>query len=205
MSTMNRRTLFGLGLSLLGARALGAQEPSSAAPLGEGGADPLRQPWNVGIQRDTVGVLDNDPVVIAIERRLRCTCGCTLDMYTCRTTDFTCTYSPALHKEVVAMMGEGKTPEEIIAFYVARDGEQILMAPPAEGFNLAGYLVPGLVIASVGVGLGAYLSRRRDVARVEGGAGSRVEAEAETNLTTVGLPDAEAAERLKRALDEVDA
>lgn len=201
--TINRRTLFGIGLSLLGGRALAAQEPPTAALPGEGGADPLRQPWNVGIQRDTVGVLDNDPVVIAIERRLRCTCGCTLDMYTCRTTDFTCTYSPALHKEVVAMIGEGKTPEEIIAFYVARDGEQVLMAPPAEGFNLAGYLVPGLVIASVGLGLGAYLSRRREVARVEGGAGAAPDAG--TDLTTVGLPDAEAAERLKRALDEVDA
>ncbi len=189
-----RRGFLGALLTVGSARALSAQEPTGDSLS----ADPLRQPWNVGIQRDTVGVLDNDPVVIAIERRLRCTCGCTLDMYTCRTTDFTCTYSPELHREVVAMIEAGKTPEEIIAFYVERDGEAVLMAPPAEGFNLAGYLVPGLVIATVGLGLGAYLSRRRDV---ESGtdAASQSAAAAED-----AAPDAEAAERLRRALDEVE-
>jgi len=191
-----RRGFVGALLTVGGARALLAQEPTGGEPLS---ADPLRQPWNVGIQRDTVGVLDNDPVVIAIERRLRCTCGCTLDMYTCRTTDFTCTYSPELHREVVAMIEAGKTPEEIIAFYVARDGEAVLMAPPAEGFNIAGYLVPGLVIATVGLGLGAYLSRRRDV---ESGNGASPRPDAGPREDRA--PDAEAAERLRRALDEVE-
>jgi cytochrome c-type biogenesis protein CcmH len=194
MST--RRGFLGALFTLGGARTLLAQEPTGGDSLS---ADPLRQPWNVGIQRDTVGVLDNDPVVIAIERRLRCTCGCTLDMYTCRTTDFTCTYSPELHREVVAMIEEGKSPEEIIAFYVERDGEAVLMAPPAEGFNIAGYLVPGLVIATVGLGLGAYLSRRRDV---ESGAGTMAPADGATS--SAAAPDAEAAERLRRALDEVE-
>lgn len=194
--THTRRGFLGALLTAGGARALLAQEPTGGDSLS---ADPLRQPWNVGIQRDTVGVLDNDPVVIAIERRLRCTCGCTLDMYTCRTTDFTCTYSPALHKEVVAMIEAGKTPEEIIAFYVERDGEAVLMAPPAEGFNIAGYLVPGLVIATVGLGLGAYLSRRRDVE--SGGSGA---ARSGATSSDAVAPDAEAAERLRRALDEVE-
>lgn len=191
-----RRGFLGALLTAGGAHALGAQEPTGSEPRT---ADPLRQPWNVGIQRDTVGVLDNDPVVIAIERRLRCTCGCTLDMYTCRTTDFTCTYSPALHKEVVAMIEAGQSPEEIIAFYVARDGEAVLMAPPAEGFNIAGYLVPGLVIATVGLGLGAYLSRRRTLA-----ADGSTPTEPHPGATDVAAPDAEAAERLRRALDEVE-
>lgn len=191
-----RRGFLGAVLTVGGARALGAQEPTGGDSLS---ADRLRQPWNVGIQRDTVGVLDNDPVVIAIERRLRCTCGCTLDMYTCRTTDFTCTYSPELHREVVAMIEAGKTPEEIIAFYVERDGEAVLMAPPAEGFNIAGYLVPGLVIATVGLGLGAYLSRRREV-EAESGAAPRPDAVPSEDRA----PDAEAAERLRRALDEVE-
>ena len=194
--TVTRRGFVGALLTVGGARALFAQEPAGGESLS---ADPLRQPWNVGIQRDTVGVLDNDPVVIAIERRLRCTCGCTLDMYTCRTTDFTCTYSPELHREVVAMIEDGKSPEEIIAFYVARDGEAVLMAPPAEGFNLAGYLVPGLVIATAGLGLGAYLSRRRDV---ESGAGTTPGPDAVPLEDRA--PDAEAAERLRRALDEVE-
>ncbi len=44
----------------------------------------------------------------AIEQRLACSCGCTLDVFTCRTTDFTCTYSPELHREVVALHQAGK-------------------------------------------------------------------------------------------------
>ena len=86
---------------------------------------------------------DNDPFVTAVEHRLQCTCGCTLDVYTCRTTDFTCTYSPALHKEVLALQDQGKTADEIVAAFVAKYGEKVLMAPKPEGFNLAGYVVPG--------------------------------------------------------------
>ena len=133
------------------------------------------------------------PVVIGVERQLRCTCGCTLDIYTCRTTDFTCTYSPALHKEVVGLVEQGKTPEEVIAFFVQREGEKILMAPVAQGFNLAGYLVPGLGIAVAGLMLAAYLSRRREAVAVPAGGSAPPPA-----------PDAEAIERLKRALDEVE-
>ena len=73
-----------------------------------------------------------------IERKLKCTCGCNLDIFTCRTTDFTCQFSPALHKDVLQLRGEGKSPDEVIAAFVAKHGEQILMAPPAEGFNLVG-------------------------------------------------------------------
>ena len=55
----------------------------------------------------------------AVEQKLGCTCGCTLDIFTCRTTDFTCTYSPALHREVIALASEGKTEQQIINRYRA--------------------------------------------------------------------------------------
>ena len=139
--------------------------------------------------------MDNDGTVIGIERRLHCTCGCTLDIYTCRTTDFTCTYSPALHKEIVAMVLAKQTPEQIVEAFVAREGEKMLMAPVASGFNLAGYLVPGLTVLSAGLALAAYLSRRR----------TAVAAEASAAATVIPAPvDDEALARLKRALDEVD-
>jgi cytochrome c-type biogenesis protein CcmH len=147
------------------------------------------------MRRDTVTAIDNDTGVIAIERQLRCTCGCTLDIYTCRTTDFTCTYSPALHKEVVAMVQEGKAPEEIIIFFVEREGEKILMAPVPQGFNLAGYLVPGLGVAAASLALAAYLSRRRGAVAVATAGGASAPATA---------PDPAAMERLKRALDDVE-
>lgn len=158
-------------------------------------ADRLAEPWLVGRQQDEITAMDNDPTVIGIERRLHCTCGCTLDIYTCRTTDFTCTYSPALHKEIVAKVLAKETPQQIVDAFIAREGEKMLMAPLATGFNVAGYIVPGLAIASVGLGLIAYLSRRRGAVAV---------AAAHAAAPPDRPPDDEALARLKRALDEVD-
>jgi cytochrome c-type biogenesis protein CcmH len=180
---------------------LRAQSPAGADTALD--ADPLRQPWATGRQRDTLTPFDSDPIIVALERRMRCTCGCTLDIYTCRTTDFTCTFSPALHKEVVEMYQGGQTPEQIIAFFVAREGEAILMAPPAEGFNLAGYLVPGLVMASGALALAAWLSRRRAlVATVEGADGGGAAGAVASHATAE--PDPSQQDALRRALDEVE-
>ncbi len=198
---MTRRAVLGLGMAALLPRVLRGQDPiltgggvDTTAAL----ADPLRNPFSVGRLRDSLTAADSDPVLIATERRLRCTCGCTLDVYTCRTTDFTCTYSPAMHKEVKALFADGKTPEQVIDVFVAREGEAILMAPPARGFNLAGYLVPGLVMAAGLLGLVAWIGRRR---------GSVAAAEGAIPVSPAGAahaPDADARAALRRALEDVD-
>jgi cytochrome c-type biogenesis protein CcmH len=201
MSISRRDALRGaalLAVPLVAHRLLAQEQMKVLSKDSIAAADRLAEPWLVGRQQDEITAMDNDAGVIAIERRLHCTCGCTLDIYTCRTTDFTCTYSPALHKEIVAMVLAKQTPEEIIKAFVAREGEKMLMAPVASGFNVAGYVVPGLAMISVGLGLAAWLSRRRvAVATVPGGA----TAQAGSAPTPA---DAEALDRLKRALDEVD-
>ena len=78
----------------------------------------------------------------ALEHQLRCQCGCTLDVYTCRTTDFSCQVSPAMHRDVMALVAGGYSAPEIIDAFVDSYGERVLMAPKKEGFNWAGYLVP---------------------------------------------------------------
>lgn len=164
---MNRRELLRGGLvGLLGGATFRArisgQTPAARPDSGVG--DPLYRPDLVQ-QRAVATVADNDPVVKELERKLKCTCGCNLDIYVCRTTDFTCQYSPALHKEVVDLRAAGKDPEAVVAAFVAKYGEQILMAPPAEGFNLAGYLVPGAAVLLAGSVIGLVLLRRaRDAA-----------------------------------------
>jgi cytochrome c-type biogenesis protein CcmH/NrfF len=130
----------------------GAQDTTAAAPL--------FQPDLAGRPRGRVTDYQNDPFIIGVERRLRCTCGCNLDIYVCRTTDFTCTYSPELHREIVALVEQNLTAEEIIAAFVAKHGEQALMAPPKEGFNWAGYLLPGVAITLTGLVIGWVLLRR---------------------------------------------
>ncbi|HRP08828.1 MAG TPA: cytochrome c-type biogenesis protein CcmH [Gemmatimonadales bacterium] len=179
-----------------GAAALLVPAVATGQDSAQPDADRLRDQVSIGRLRDTLTALDNDPVIIAIERRLRCTCGCTLDIYTCRTTDFSCTFSPALHKEVMGMYSDGKTAEQIIAAFVEREGEAILMAPPAEGFNLTGYLVPGTVMLAGVLGLTAWVMRRRSAVAGAGEVSSATPAE-------VVMPDDEQRERLRRALDEV--
>src|SRR5687767_10137901 len=78
------------------------------------GAGRVYDPSRAGRSREVTTEADNDARFQAIEKRLKCSCGCGLDIYTCRTTDFTCTYSPALHKEVLRLAGQGKSDEQII-------------------------------------------------------------------------------------------
>jgi cytochrome c-type biogenesis protein CcmH len=103
---------------------------------------------------------ENDTEIKAIEQRLACSCGCTLDVFTCRTTDFSCTYSPELHAEVLALRNSGKTAREILDTFVAKYGEKALMAPKPQGFNLAGYLLPGAAITAAGAALVWFIGRR---------------------------------------------
>lgn len=148
---ITRRRLFAFA-------ALGQPRPDS---MRSGAADPLQNPDWVGGTRRVVGVLQNDPTVVAAERQLRCSCPCGLDIFTCRTTDFACTYSPALHDEVVALVAEGKTTEQVVAAFLAKYGEQALLAPKAQGLGVLGYLLPGAAILAVGAALVWVIRRRR--------------------------------------------
>ncbi|HET9066323.1 MAG TPA: cytochrome c-type biogenesis protein CcmH [Gemmatimonadales bacterium] len=198
---MTRRALLGVGIAAIVPGRLRGQDTTIAGGGGDTTtalADPLRNPFSVGRLRDSLTAADSDPILIATEKRLRCTCGCTLDVYTCRTTDFTCTYSPAMHTEIKALFADGKTPEQVIGVFVAREGEAILMAPPARGFNLAGYLVPGLVMAAGLLGLVAWIGRRR---------GAVAAAEGTTPVMTTAAitePDAGARAALRRALEDIE-
>lgn len=56
-------------------------------------------------------------------------------------------------------LAEGKTPDQVKAYFVSRYGEWILLAPKASGFNLLAYVGPLLVV--LGGGLVIALAIRR--------------------------------------------
>ena len=95
----------------------------------------------------------------ALEHRIRCQCGCTLDVFTCRTTDFSCQVSPQMHRDVLALVQGGYDRDEILAAFVDSYGERVLMSPPRAGFNLLGYILPGIALA-IGAIVLAVLIRR---------------------------------------------
>ena len=173
-----------------------AQAAAQDSLAGRGALGTLRDPEAVGRPRRPTEARENEAEVQAIEQRLACNCGCTLDVFTCRTTDFSCTYSPRLHREVLALRQKGLTAQQILDAFVAQYGEKALMAPKPEGFNLAGYFVPAAAIAAAGVALFAVITRRRAAAA----AGSP-----RPPVEDLGhSPSPEELERLQRALDEVE-
>ena len=150
-------------------------------------------PARAGRSQTPITAADNDKSVQGLEKKLRCSCGCGLDVYTCRTTDFTCTYSPALHKQVVGMLSNGKTAQEVIDAFVAQYGQVALMSPPRRGFNLLGYIVPGIAVTVAAAVLFVVLLRWTRQAR------------AAAPVLTTAPPDATPAEleRLQRELDKL--
>jgi cytochrome c-type biogenesis protein CcmH len=94
-----------------------------------------------------------------LERGLKCACPCKLDVFTCRTTDFQCGISPAMHSDVVRLIDGGYSADEIVAAFTTVYGERVLMSPVKEGFNLAGYVVPFITLGIGGTMLVALLRK----------------------------------------------
>jgi cytochrome c-type biogenesis protein CcmH len=200
---MNRRAFVGSVGALASVVGVGwsqEQTPGGQQAQGEGDAGRLYNP-NVVQQRARSTDADNDEYIKNVEKQMRCTCGCNLDIYTCRTTDFTCTTSPALHLEVLALQAAGLDAEGILADFVDRYGEDVLMAPKPEGFNLAGYLVPGILITLIGIALTWVLYRRQLNAGV---AGTARAAGAVVPIDEGVVATADELERLQVAIRESD-
>jgi cytochrome c-type biogenesis protein CcmH len=97
-----------------------------------------------------------------LEHRIRCQCGCTLDVFTCRTTDFSCQVSPAMHRDVMALVEGGYGAQEIIDAFVQTYGERARMAPTKSGFNLLAWFAPGVAVLLGGAGILMVLRRWND-------------------------------------------
>jgi cytochrome c-type biogenesis protein CcmH len=94
-----------------------------------------------------------------LEHQIHCQCGCNLDVYTCRTTDFACSVSPAMHADVMGLVSGGYGAEDILAAFKSVYGEKVLMAPGKSGFNLVGYTMPFVALGAGAVIVGALLQR----------------------------------------------
>ena len=101
-----------------------------------------------------------------LEHSIKCQCGCPLDVYTCRTTDFSCAVSPAMHADVMDLVSGGYGAKEILAAFQSVYGEKVLMSPVKSGFNWLGYLLPSAAIAGGALFLSALLRRWRSASPV---------------------------------------
>ena len=172
--------------------ALSAQQRTTVA-------DSVQALWAPGAvqERAVTTARDNDSTVKWIEHQIRCTCGCNLDVFTCRTTDFTCATSPAMHRLVLARMDSAMTPRQVVAAFEAQYGQAVLMEPPRRGFNWTAYIMP---FVGLGLGLGIVLGLMRRWMR------SRAdEPEPASPASPDGAATNDELDRLKRELERFEA
>ena len=68
-------------------------------------------------------------------------------------------FSTSIKGKIRELMMQGKSDEEIKAYFVKRYGEWILRAPPVSGFNLVLWLLPGAAIVT-GLSLVLYRTKK---------------------------------------------
>jgi cytochrome c-type biogenesis protein CcmH len=169
---------------------LGAQQANTGAanvPMNEQKYQPVRLPAKSSTPSMSTEAMDE------LEHHIHCMCGCNLDIFTCRTTDFTCPVSPAMHRDVMALVNGGHGAQEIIDAFVNVYGERVLMEPKKTGFNLTGYITP---FAALGGGAALIVALLRRWHRPQG------EPAAVTKLPVEGTP--EEMERLNELLHRDD-
>ena len=118
-----------------------------------------------------------------------CDCGC----HPQSVAACACGRAAELREEMRAMVAGGMTGDEVIASYVAKHGEQILIAPDAEGFNLLAWLGP-LALLLGGV-VGIVLLVRRWSPKAGSGADGAPKAEL--------APDDPYVNKLRRELEDM--
>ena len=171
---LSRRAFFagaagGIGSMLVAARAVAQQQNPRAGAIHDSSL--VRDTTNFGVMDMSAKPVRLPPkpnakpqLTIAqrdaLEHQLHCQCGgCTLDVFTCRTTDFTCQISPAMHRDVMALVEGGYSVQEIIDAFVSTYGQRVLMAPPRSGFNILAWVSPGIAVLVAGAFIAAFLRR----------------------------------------------
>jgi cytochrome c-type biogenesis protein CcmH len=73
-------------------------------------------------------------------KALLCDCGCNPQSI----KECACSRAEELRVSLAADAASGKSGDQIIAAYVAKSGQKILVAPPASGFNLVAWIGPAI-------------------------------------------------------------
>ena len=135
------------------------------------------------------------PTIESVGNKVMCLCGCVAILNQCPH------HGCSTHEEVKAviekLIAEGKDEPAIFQELTARYGMKILAAPPARGFNIAAWALPGLGLV-FGLGVVFVVVRRmRKPAAAPGSAGApaaepssvdpKVLAAREEEMTTSGL------------------
>ncbi|HEX4823087.1 MAG TPA: cytochrome c-type biogenesis protein CcmH [Candidatus Polarisedimenticolaceae bacterium] len=117
---------------------------------------------------------------------LLCDCGCAPQSI----KECACMRAEELRTSIAADATAGKSGDQIIAGYVARNGQKILVSPPAAGFNLIAWLGPAAGLLAAALLIGGVISRWKRASKPAAGS------------PAAGVSDADLA-RLARDLEDL--
>jgi cytochrome c-type biogenesis protein CcmH len=92
-----------------------------------------------------------------IEEALTCQCGCGLTVHSCN--HLQCGSGIPLKNEVLTLVNQGLSRDDILLRFRTRYGEKILSSPTTEGFNLTAWILPFVVLAAGGAMIVVWVRR----------------------------------------------
>ncbi|MCL5004960.1 MAG: cytochrome c-type biogenesis protein CcmH [Acidobacteria bacterium] len=100
-----------------------------------------------------------------IGNKVYCMCGCVTTLNHCPHEN--CPVKSEMHKIIRTDLAEGKGEPAILHALVARYGLKVLASPPAEGFNLTAWILPGAGLL-IGLFLAITVVRRWHTPALQG-------------------------------------
>ncbi|MEK7405201.1 MAG: cytochrome c-type biogenesis protein CcmH [Acidobacteriota bacterium] len=87
-----------------------------------------------------------NPHVRRLGEELKCLCGCGSTITSCNMLH--CHFSDPAREKLLSMVNTGMSDADIMAAFVKEHGTLVLLKPPAEGFNLMGWIMPFAALAA---------------------------------------------------------
>lgn len=107
-----------------------------------------------------------DPVLATrfneVSDRLVCQCSCQMILRVCNHVN--CPSAVPMRQSIEKQLLEGKTDDEIVQGFVDEMGMKVLSSPPADGFNLTAWVMPGFALL-IGLFIVGYVASRWAVKR----------------------------------------
>lgn len=96
------------------------------------------------------------PPVSSVSGKIICQCGCGSVLAECPHQE--CGWGVPANQFIQAQLAKGKSPAELVQYYVSQYGESVLAAPTKKGFNITAWVTPFLVLV-IGAAAIYYLVR----------------------------------------------
>ncbi len=99
------------------------------------------------------------PSLEELEKELYCMCGCVKILAYCEMAQ--CSVSTQMRAQLMEMIEQGLTKEEIFERMRKMYGDEVIAVPPTQGFSLAVWIYP-LIGGGIGLAILYMLTRRRE-------------------------------------------